>query len=102
MALRSGWQGSHRSGNEYGGSAKTGPGIRLTRFLNDDILAIHFVVPWAAMPVVVTRKVQNPGAGDVQRDVKIIRLLVKKVRRVRGVIAALPVVGASHVGAGAD
>src|SRR5258708_2030917 len=66
------------------------------------VLAVDLVVPGAAVPVVVAREGEDAGALDVERHVELVGFLVEEVAGVGGLVAALAVVGAAHIGAGAD
>ena len=70
--------------------------------LDDAIAAIHLVVPGTTVPVVVADEVEDAGRFDVQRDIEIVGLLIQEVGSVGALVAAAPVVGAAHVGPGAD
>ena len=64
--------------------------------------AIDFVVPGAAVPVVVADEVEDAGTFDVERDVAVVGELIEEVGGVGALVAAGAVVGAAHVGARAD
>src|SRR5207247_3875611 len=53
--------------------------VRSAALLNKVVGAIDLVVPGAAVPVVVTGKVQEARALDVASDVEVVGLLVEKV-----------------------
>src|SRR5947207_14202136 len=64
--------------------------------------AIHLVMPRTAMPMIIPGEVQNPRPFDVERDIFVLRQLIKKVAGIGPFIAAAPVVSAAHVSARAD
>jgi len=77
-------------------------GIRCTRFLDDVIDAVDFVVPGAAVPVIVSGEVEHAWSFDVERDVVIVGQLIEEVAGVGRLVAAAPIVGAAHVSSNAD
>ncbi len=64
--------------------------------------AIDDVMPGAAVPVIVAREVEDAGILNIERDVEIVGELVEEMAGIGAFVAAGAVVGASHVGAGAD
>src|SRR4051812_11985932 len=76
--------------------------IGRARFLNNVVRAIDDVTPGAPMPVVVAGEVEDAGPLQIERDVEIVRELEEKMAGVGALIPAGAVVGAAHIGAGAD
>src|SRR5437773_217586 len=72
--------------------------VRSAALLNKVVGAIDLVVPGAAVPVVVTGKVQEARALDVESDVEVVGLLVEKVAGVSGVVVTGAVGGAADGG----
>ena len=70
--------------------------------LHDVLGAIHNITPGASMPMIVSRKIQNPGALDIERDVVIVRQLIQEMARVGSFISASAIVRAAHVCPRAD
>ena len=76
--------------------------VRGATFLHEVVDPVDLVVPGAPVPVVVADEIKHPRTGDIERDVEIVAKLVEVMRGVRALVASAAVVGASHVGAGAD
>src|SRR6266700_663264 len=66
------------------------------------VYSIHLVMPRAAVPMVVTREIQNAWARDIECHVVIIRELIKKMTGISSFIAAAPIIRAPHVGSCPD
>jgi hypothetical protein len=71
-------------------------------FLHQVFRPVDLVVPRAPVPVVVPDEIEDARAGDIERDVEIIAELIQVMRGVRRLVASAAVVGAAHVGPGAD
>src|SRR5688572_21399174 len=71
-------------------------------FLDDVFRSVNDVAPRTAMPMIVTRKIKNAVAGDIERNVVVRGKLIKVMAGVRAAIAAGAVVCAAHVSARAD
>src|SRR5665213_2615748 len=66
------------------------------------VVAVDFVVPGTAVPVVIADEIENAGRLHIQRDIEIVGILIEEVRRVRALVASSAIVGAAHVSARAD
>ena len=71
-------------------------------FLNDVVGTVHFVMPRAAVPMVVASEVEESRAGDVECDVFVFGELIEEMAGVGAFVAAAAVISAAHVGAHAD
>ena len=58
---------------------------------------IDHLMPRAAVPMIRPHKAEHSRPGDIERDIAVIRALVKKMARIRSFIPASPVVSAPHV-----
>src|SRR4051794_12493134 len=54
------------------------------------------------MPVIVARKINNSGAGDIKRDIVIVRELIQEMAGISAFIATSPIVCAPHIGTSAN
>src|SRR3954462_4028946 len=71
-------------------------------FLDQKIVTVGFIVPGAAMMMVRTDEVEDAWSGCIERDIKMVGLLIQKMTRVSVAIAACSVVGAPHISANAQ
>jgi hypothetical protein len=71
-------------------------------FRDDVVNAVYDVVPRAAMPVVVSREVEDARALHIERDIEIAGELVEEVTGIGTFIAPAAIIGAAHVSARYD
>src|SRR5665213_2862675 len=73
-----------------------------TALLHNPVPSVHDVMPRAAVPMIVTRKVKNPRARHIQRDIPIVGQLFENMAGIRPFIAALASIRAAHISPRAD
>src|SRR5580765_7612951 len=66
------------------------------------VRTVHFIMPWAAVPMIVSDEIENARAGDVQRHVFVFRKLIEEMAGIGAFVATAAVISAAHVGAHAD
>src|SRR5579875_868305 len=77
-------------------------GIGRTALADKVIGTVYFVVPGAAVPVVVAGEVEDAGAFEVKCNIEIVGLLVEEMAGVGAFVASPTIVGAAEVSSHAD
>src|SRR5437588_739280 len=71
-------------------------------FVDNLISAVHLIMPWTPVPMVISREVQNSRAGNIESDVPVFSNLIKKMAGICPLIPTAPVIGAAHKSASTD
>src|SRR6266850_4089940 len=66
-------------------------------FLNNAIRSINLIMPGTAMPMIVTREIEDPLPFEVQRYIAVLAQLVKKVTGIGSFVPPAPIIRAAHV-----
>src|SRR5262245_50609735 len=69
---------------------------------HDVVRPIHFVMPRAAMPMIVANEIENTRSSDIQRHVFVFCQLIEEMAGICAFVSAAPVISAAHVCARAD
>src|SRR6266550_3509427 len=57
----------------------------------------HFIMPGAAMPMIVAREIDNSAPCHIKSDIEIIGQLIQEMTGIGSFVSTAPIVGAAHI-----